>query len=158
MGVILYDDGFLPAAISIIAHAEKSIFISSFKIEISEKPKGRHLKQFFEILSKKAQEKVDIRVLTNKQNEQGYVPHTNGHAIRHFKQKHIPTRYLPNGRISHAKIIIVDNQKAILGSHNLSVRSCRSNFELSCLITDILTIDYLSKLYTHVWNTGKDAF
>ena len=157
MTVIIKDEGFLPCARALITSAQTSIFISSFKIEVSPKPRGRKLMQFFDILSQRAKEQIDVRVLTNKQNEQGYVPASNGRAIIYLKKNQIKVRVLPNQRIAHVKIIIIDNRRALIGSHNLSIKSCQSNFELSCLISDIESIKYLSTLYDNVWQKAKDA-
>lgn len=157
MPTLLKDEEFLPAAKSLIANARKSIYISSFKLEITTKRRGLRLAQLFDMLAKKKQDKVDVRVLTNKQDNQGHVPATNAYALRHMKRQKVPVRYLPNNRLTHAKILIVDEQKAIVGSHNLSVKSCHNNFEVSCFITDITTVLYLVAHYNSVWDIAREA-
>ena len=157
MNVILKDDFFLPVAEMLINQAQTSIFISSFKLELSPKPRGRKLVKFFDALSQRQKEGIDIRVLTNKQNEQGYVPASNGRVINYLKQNKIKVRHLLNQRLTHAKMILVDSHRALVGSHNLSIKSCHSNFEVSCFISDAESIKYLSTLYDHVWEKAKDA-
>lgn len=157
MNVILKDDFFLPVAKMLLNQAQTSIYISSFKLELSPKPRGRKLVKFFDALSQRQKEGIDIRVLTNKQNEQGYVPASNGRAINYLKKNQIKVRCLPNQRLTHAKMILIDSNRALVGSHNLSIKSCHSNFEVSCFVSDIESIKYLSILYDHVWEKAKDA-
>ena len=154
---LLQDEEFLPAAKSLIANAGKSIYISSFKLEITTKKRGQQLGQLFDILAKKCYDKKVVRVLTNKRDNRGHVPDTNAYAIRYLKEKRVPVRYFPNGRLCHAKILIVDDRKAIIGSHNLSVKSCHNNFEVSFFITDLVTVKYLVDAYDRVWDTAKEV-
>ena len=157
MSALLIDEAFLPAAISLISNAKKSIYVSTFKAEIVKKRRGLRLVQFFDILVKKKAEKLDVRFLTNKQSRQGNVPTTNSYVIREMQRQRVPTRYLPNNRCTHAKLIIVDDCLAILGSHNLSVKSCHYNFEVSCFIEDPTIIEHIKARYETLWTKAKDA-
>ena len=157
MSALFLDETFLPAAISLISNARKYIYVSTFKAEITKKRRGLRLKQFFDILAKKKLEKLDIRILTNKQSYQGHVPESNSYVIREMHRLGVPIRHLPNQRCCHAKIIIVDGNLAILGSHNLSVKSCHNNFEVSCLIEDIVIINHLKNRYELLWDKSKGA-
>ena len=56
---------------------------------------------------------------------------------------------LPERICCHAKIIIVDQSKAIVGSHNLGVKSCHYNFEMSYLIMDPIQVALLSNVFCH---------
>ena len=154
---LLDNEVFLPTATTLIDCAEKFIYISSFKLEISSTPRGRGLAYLFELLGEQWKKGIDIRVLTNKQGEQGHVPSTNSFAINVLKRHHIPVKVLPDSRICHAKIILVDNKAAIIGSHNLSIKSCRQNFEQSCLIDSPCTCMHLHQNFLKLWETGRDA-
>lgn len=157
MNNILKDEKFLPAALALIAGARKSIWISTFKAEITSKRRGLRLKEFFDLLAERASAGLDVRVLMNKRDNRGHVPESNAYALRFFKSSKIKVRYLPNDRVAHAKIILIDNEAAIFGSHNLSVRSCHNNFEVSCLSTSDEPVLLLVKAYQDTWDTGKDA-
>jgi len=154
---ILKDEEFLPAAKKLINQARTAVFISSFKIELSTKRRGAKLAEIFYLLKDKARDGLDVRVLTNKQNEQGYVPHTNAYVINYLKKNRVSVKCLPNNRICHAKMIIVDNEAAIIGSHNLSIKSCHNNFEMALLATDLIIVSTLKGYFISGWLTGKDA-
>ena len=156
MNTFIRDEEFLEAAKNLISKASKSIYISTFKAEISKKRRGEKLKALFDLLIDKAKKGVDVRLLTNRRDNRGYVPESNAYALRFLKSTKVKVRHLPNDRVVHAKILIVDRVKAILGSHNLSIKSCHNNFEVSCFLSDVIPVTYLACYYEDIWNTAKE--
>jgi len=154
MGLLLLDNEFLPQARALIESAEKSIDISTFKAEITTKPRGLALLHFFKVLLQKAKAGVKIRFLINWNNERRSCPKTNLYVITELKKANIPIRHLKNNRCCHAKAIIVDNKKMIIGSHNLSVKSCHNNFEISYIVANQDEVNSLSSAFN---NSFMDA-
>lgn len=155
MNEILPDEQFLPAAQYIVAQAKKSIFISTFKLEINTTTRGVRLKKLIDSLVKKSASGVDVRLLINEPNSRGYIPPANAKAITFLRPSKIKIRQLPRNRVCHAKVLIVDNEIAICGSHNLSVKSCHYNFELSCLLTEDQPVQLLTTSYKRAWDVSK---
>jgi len=149
MGLILTDHEFLPQARALVESAEKSIDISTFKAEITTKPRGLALLHFFKALLLKAKAGVKVRFLINWNNERRSCPKTNLYVITELKKANIPIRHLKNNRCCHAKAIIVDKQKMIIGSHNLSVKSCHNNFEISYIVSSQDEVANLSNIFDH---------
>jgi len=147
--MILIDNEFLPQAVALIESAHKRIDIATFKAEITSKPRGTRLRRFFDILFEKKSQGLQVNFLINWHTERRVVPLTNLFAIRELKRHKCNVRTLRNDRCCHAKIIIVDQDKAILGSHNLSVKSCHNNFEASYLVLDPVSVARLSAVYEH---------
>ncbi|KKM89905.1 hypothetical protein LCGC14_1244050 [marine sediment metagenome] len=135
MGLVLTDNNFLPQARALIESAKRSIDISTFKAEITTKPRGLALLHFFKAVLAKAKEGVQIHFLINWNNEKRSCPKTNLYVITELRKVGIDIRHLKNNRCCHAKIIIVDQERAIIGSHNLSVKSCHNNFEISYVMS-----------------------
>lgn len=153
--MLLIDQDFLPIVRGLISTAQSRIDISTFKAEITSKPRGRALRLFFEELFKKHDQGVSINFLLNWSTEKRVVPLTNKFVIHELKQHKINVRILPNNRCSHAKILIVDSRKAIIGSHNLSIRSCHNNFEVSYLIQGPADLARLNATFHRVFSTAK---
>lgn len=145
--MILIDEDFLPQAIALITSAKSRIDIATFKAEITSKPRGLRLRQFFNLLYEKRSAGLTINFLINWNDERRVVPMANLCAIRELKLHKINVRVLHGGRCCHAKIILVDRDRAIIGSHNLSVRSCHNNFEVSYIIDDPADVVRLSAVY-----------
>ena len=156
MGYLIIDNSYIPLLMSLIEQAKKEILISTFKIQTTPKPRGRLLQQFYDRLILKARAGVKIRLLINWHDNQRSVAKTNLSACQFLKSNMIEVRHLKNNRCCHAKTFIVDREKAVVGSHNLSVRSCEANFEVSYLIPDPESVAHLSSVFLHSWSDGKN--
>jgi len=137
--------------------ASRSIDISTFKAEITSKSRGRRLRLFFEKLFEKRANGVRIRFLINCHDDRRLVPLTNFSTIKELKQRKIEIRKLPGNRCCHAKILIVDQRRAIIGSHNLSIRSCHNNFEVSYLLLDPVSVNRLTSVFESTFNNAQTA-
>ncbi|MFA5430875.1 MAG: phospholipase D family protein [Candidatus Omnitrophota bacterium] len=149
------DNQFLPEAIALVKQARKEICISSFKLEISDKPRGRGLNDFFDEVITKAKEGIKVKVLFNWHDDRRSVPKTNEGAARSLRNHGADVRYLKNNRCCHAKILMIDREKILLGSHNLSIRSTQANFEMSYIIPDPETSAQVSVVFEKIFAGAK---
>ena len=148
--MLLVDNEFLEQAIAFITTAQRRIDIATFKAEITSKPRGRRLHIFFETLIKRREAGVQINFLINWNEERRACPACNISTIQELKRHKVNVRILPNNRCCHAKILIADQNKAIVGSHNLSIKACHNNFEVSYIILEPVAVARLSAVYDHV--------
>lgn len=155
--MLLKDEEFLPQATAMIDMAHHHIDIATFKAELISRPNGRRLRIFFDKLFEKAAAGVKIRFLINWHDSRRAVPLTNLLVIQEFKKRNIEIRKLPFNRCCHAKILLVDQRRAIVGSHNLSVKSCHNNFEISYLIMDPVSVARLSCIFCHTYQNSQPA-
>ncbi|MDD5505093.1 MAG: phospholipase D family protein [Candidatus Omnitrophica bacterium] len=153
--MFLIDHQYLPFATALIESAKKEILISTFKLEITDKPRGRALFNFFNTLIKKRQAGVKIKILFNCHDDRRSTPKTNFSSSATLKKHGIDIRHLKDNRCCHAKTMIIDRQHAVIGSHNLSVMSCLSNFEISYIVEDLPSINALSTVFDHSFNAAK---
>ena len=140
-----------------VRDAQKSIDISTFKAELTIKPRGRKLKAFFDALMEKQKAGISVRFLVTKRENYGHIPFTNLYAVRALKEAGIRVRHPRFDQLCHAKLLIVDRETALLGSHNLSIKSCSSNFETSIFFTNKLCVEEFFYAYEKVWANGKNA-
>ncbi len=78
---------------------------------------------------------VDVRVILAGERDHwlvwlagfAFLDEMRGSGVRFY-------RYQPG--FMHQKVVLIDDQVAAIGSHNLDSRSCRLNFEASALIFD----------------------
>jgi phosphatidylserine/phosphatidylglycerophosphate/cardiolipin synthase-like enzyme len=155
MGLLIVDSQYVPQAIALVKSARKEICISSFKLEISEKPRGRDLCEFFDEIKEKIKQGVKVKILFNWHDDRRSVPKTNEGAAHNLKNCGADVRYLKNNRCCHAKLLMIDREKILLGSHNLSVRSTQANFELSYLIPDPETVQQVSAVFERIFGDAK---
>ena len=156
--MILHDENFLPMAFQLIHNANRSICISTFKAEITHKKRGMELVILFEELIRKKRQGVDVKFIINYHADQRLIPKTNIYVINYLKDNDIEVRSLRLKRCNHAKIVMVDTEQAIIGSHNLSVKSVNNNFEVSYLVKSIVDVCYLQSVFDTVWLSAKLPF
>jgi len=154
--MILYDEKFIIAAKELLSSAKQRIDISTYKAEYTTTPRGKALNELFEILIRKKSEGVLINFIVNQTDHKRTGPRSNIIAIKKLKEKGINPRILPDNRCCHAKIIIVDQEKAIIGSHNLSIRSTTENFEISTLLSDEISVSFVQAVYNKNLAVSKE--
>ena len=155
MGLLVVDNQYISVAQALVEQAKKEICISSFKLEINEKPRGRTLKKLFDSVIEKLKTGVKVKILFNWHDDQRSVAKTNLYASSFLKAAGCDVRHLRNNRCCHAKLLIIDREKVLLGSHNLSIRSCENNFELSYLIPDPETVAQVGDVFERSFLDAK---
>jgi phosphatidylserine/phosphatidylglycerophosphate/cardiolipin synthase-like enzyme len=156
MGMIVVDNQYGDLALAMINQSKRDICLSTFKIEKNDKPKGRLLEQIFNALLRKRAEGINIKLLFNWHDDKKSIARTNQSAGTFLKQRGIEVRHLKDNRCCHAKTLIIDEDKAIIGSHNLSCKSLSNNFEISYLITEPETVKQLKSIFSNSWMNAKD--
>jgi len=149
MGLLLIDNEYLPHLKALIETAKSNIDISAFKVEMTHKPRGTALYTFWLQIIEKLKRGIKVRLLLNWHADRRSVAKTNLYVMQQMKQRGADVRFLRNNRCCHAKFVIIDRKKAIIGSHNLSVRSCHNNFEISYILEDQQAIERLQSVFEH---------
>jgi phosphatidylserine/phosphatidylglycerophosphate/cardiolipin synthase-like enzyme len=152
MNTILIDQSFIEWATIAATAATRSIDITTFKAEVCHKQRARKLLTFFETLKQRAGAGVRIRILINWNEEKRAVPKTNIFAAQWLTEAGVDVRHLRNNRCCHTKLIIIDNQVAAIGSHNLSVKSISDNFEITLATIETADIRLLSEIFCRIFN------
>jgi len=152
---VLSDEKFGKFANFVLMDAKKEIMISTFKAEIPQKNKAIALEDIFKNITLAHQRGIKVKALINWHENKRCVPKTNIRAMLEFQRLGIPVRHLKNNRCCHTKLIIADDLTAIIGSHNLSIKSVTSNFETSVLIIDKDIVKQLKEMFLKTWNSAK---
>lgn len=155
MEKIYFDNTLSEAVCSAFTGAKRKIQISTFKLEIFGKNIPPPVKKIAAALEAAIIRGVKAEILLNWRPGRGGVPRTNDYCAVEMINRGAAVRYLPSGRCIHAKIIIIDDVYAILGSHNFSVRSFISNFEASTEITTPEILEILTKQFSNLFSTAK---
>jgi len=156
LGKILLNEQFLIKATHVAEITKERLYITTFKAEICAKPRCHNLLKFFTIVSDKAKSGVDVRFITNQTTPRRSIPLSNFNAIQELRRTNAKVRCLKNNRICHAKLILSDSFTAIIGSHNLSVKSCQSNFEISYIFNDAYIVKELYSIFDTLWDNAKE--
>jgi phosphatidylserine/phosphatidylglycerophosphate/cardiolipin synthase-like enzyme len=153
---ILYDQQLLSFIMPCIREAQRYIFISTFKAQWTNNREGQRLALFWKTLLDKAEQNVKINVLLNYHANKARIAKSNIALVNKVKHQNIKFRYLANNRCIHAKIFLIDDQVATIGSHNLSNASHQRNFEATIAIHETEKIRALKDKITKLWLEAKE--
>ena len=81
---------------------------------------------------------------------------SNSQGISTIKQGGVQVREDPQ-LYMHAKIIIVDGQKAFVGSENISTQSLDQNRELGIIVSDTAVLNKLQVTFQHDWGVSQSV-
>lgn len=129
------------ALTTLITSAAKTVEV---EVEIIEDP------QIESLLSEKARNttvKVIIPTLSQ-------IP-SNGDNVKRLESAGVIVRTLSSPYV-HAKLILIDDTKAYVGSVNLSTQSMNENRELGIMLSENDSIQMLDSTFESDWNKAKD--
>jgi cardiolipin synthase A/B len=81
---------------------------------------------------------------------------SNSQGIATIKQGGVQVREDPQ-LYMHAKIIIVDGQRAFVGSENISTQSLDQNRELGIIVSDTAVLNKLQATFQHDWGVSQSV-
>jgi len=152
---ILKNEEFLAGAQAILGLARQRVDICTYKFDLSERADARDLNSLVKILFTLASNKILVRVLLNTTGRHSGLTKINENAAKILKKNGLQVRCLPDGRCQHAKAIIVDDEFAMIGSHNWSPRSMTDNMEMSVLIKGAEYLQNVKATFNKVWEGSK---
>jgi len=150
----IVDNEFLTIAPFVIDQAKKNLYISTYRLQIHTKSKARNFLNLYKALIDALGRGVRVHILAQYSEKLGLSPHSNELSMAILKDKGAAVRFLKRGRISHAKMIICDDDYLIVGSHNWSLSSLTRNFEFSILSNEPATIREAKEHYFANWEAG----
>lgn len=151
---LLNDHNYLSFIIPSVSAAQRYIFISTFKAEWKANQNCQQLGVFWETILKKAHADVRINLLLNFHLSKARIAKSNALLAKKLFHHNIDIRYLPANRCVHAKIILIDDKMAALGSHNLSTASHCRNFEMSYFTESRATVNAIKEICSKIWATA----
>lgn len=152
---IIFDQEAVFSYLQAIQRAESEILISCFKFNLPKKEKVLGTRVILDHLINAKHRGVNIKVLIHFRQPRDEVANANKEVIRRLKNEDIDVRHLRNNRMLHAKFMVMDENIAILGSHNLSMSSLRRNFEASIIFQDDIEIKRLVAKFYDLFRTAQ---
>ena len=126
--------------IPLIKQAKKSIDIVIYDWRWYPDQIGSSIQLFNNAIINASKKNIDVKVIT-------YATHT----LEILSVLGIKTTKLPSRRPLHTKLMIIDNQKVIIGSHNYTMNAFTINYEVSAIIQDEEVVKRLIQYFQNLW-------
>ena len=119
-----------------ISGANERIWISVYVATLNFKKKNDLVYILFQNLQRKLGEGVDVRLLVDRPRLHKPNYHAGSFLIRRLKEWSFPFWLAPVGHTLHAKVILIDDRQAFIGSHNLAKSSLLNPLEMTVETSD----------------------
>jgi len=129
--------------VPLIEHATKSIDIIVFDWRWYSQDPGAPVQLFNQAILRAVRRGVKVRVIANNDN-----------IINILKGEGCQAKRLITKRLLHCKIMIIDGQMMITGSHNYTEYAFEMNLELSVIFDDPLAIDQALVFFNNLFNSN----
>jgi phosphatidylserine/phosphatidylglycerophosphate/cardiolipin synthase-like enzyme len=152
---LLFDRGYLQKVPGLIESAQVRVRVAMFQMAVKGRAAKATSRELAGKLWAKAREGKDVRVILNVAPGKARVAAINRDAAKWLRERGVEVRMLWPVRICHAKMVIVDDRIAIIGSHNWSPSALSGNFEVSVVIRDPGTVRKLVEYFDQLWVVSK---
>jgi len=150
---LLPNEAYYMWALKLIERANKSIHIAVYvmKYDSNEPPSSDPVNMLLLKLVEAKNRGVDVKVVVDDATLRSY-PMT----IQYLKTNGISVRLDPKGGVTtHAKIVIVDGEWIIIGSHNWTESALSNNNECSVLICSNSLAAKVEEYFNGLWSFGR---
>lgn len=151
---VLLGGDFLPTVVTQIKEVEESIWVVMFGWSWYPGQRTGTCQDINRELCIRAKNGVDVRVLLHNESIGRSLHKINRQTAEHLRQNKAQVRWGNTGFPLHAKVWIFDRARVILGSHNISVRSVRTNQEVSVLLDDYNEVKCILEWFEGLWAKG----
>jgi phosphatidylserine/phosphatidylglycerophosphate/cardiolipin synthase-like enzyme len=129
-----FGSDFLASVLPLIEQAHISIDICAYNWAFKDWERCNQITIFTKAVMAAKKRGVIVRAVLNAESATHYITRTNSRTIQKITSVGIEAKLTRTTPITHCKLIIIDNEYTIIGSHNLTARSITSNDETSAII------------------------
>lgn len=149
----LHDAGYTAALNTAIAAARTRLWINMFYIGVAPRmDQDFHSRRLLELVAEKAEDGLNVKVLLGTQDLNSPLEIQNG-LLAHTWGSRFPVRFYASDRrqYSHSKYVLIDEDQAVVGSHNWSHRSLAVGRDDSVRVVSPDLAEYLSNDFHRKW-------
>ncbi|MEM0239030.1 MAG: phospholipase D-like domain-containing protein [Ignisphaera sp.] len=148
---VLVDKSYFQAVQSLLERANKSIYIVMYAMKYDPAEPGDPVNELLDIVVNKSRYGVDVKIVVDDVTYKDY-PDTIAFLLRNNISVRLDES---SGRTTHAKLVIVDNRTAVLGSHNWTESALQLNHEASVEIDCPDAVRTLLNYFDSLWAGGR---
>ncbi len=130
----LIGNNYLQEVLPLINRATSSIDILAYQWGYYAHTPGTNIQSFSYAIKSAIIRGVKVRVLLHSGCPSDHLRRINADMASHLKSWGASVKFYKSGRTLHSKVVMIDREYVIIGSHNFSKMSMSSNIEVSVLL------------------------
>ncbi len=140
---------------AILENARLSIKAVQFVVQVKGKSAKMSSRELCIKLAAKVRDGVRVQALLNSAGGGWRAPALNRQAAQWLQDRGVEVHTLGASRTCHAKMLIIDDEIAIVGSHNWTPYALERNFEVSILVRDPNCAGRLAQHFDQLWQVSQ---
>lgn len=153
---IAVDRQIYPLISDVIRSTKKELCLAFFQMTLDEKYLVGLYLNIFSSLKSRVDEGVNVRVILNQKFANAIQSSLNHKTLRLLTAFGIDTRQADPRFVLHAKLIISDGEKAVLGSFNMTATSLCDNREVAVYLCSPLVKQILVPYFEEIWQRSEN--
>ncbi len=142
---VVFNQEYYPTLKNLIQNSQKSISI----VGLSMRAKYGKCQSIVRSLKKAQKRGVKIQVFLEGDSHGGW---RNKQTLALLKKVGIVGKYDSKKRLTHAKLVLVDDHYVLIGSTNLTHNSMSNNNESNLLVHSSQAVSFYRKYFEHLWH------
>ena len=140
---------------AILENAKTSVKVVQFVVQLKGKSTKMSSRELGIKLAAKVRDGVRVQALLNQAGGGWRAPALNRQSSKWLSDRGVEVRTLGSGRTCHAKLLIIDDEIAIVGSHNWTPYALERNFEVSVLVRNPGCVGKLTAHFEELWKASQ---
>lgn len=132
----LIENDYIHFVLKLLPTVKKSLYMIIYLAKPNLKRKHDDVKAVLDLIIKLSNEKIETKIMIDSLQSNNPVSKANAISYNYLKSNGIDIKATKRARLTHSKLILIDDNITITGSHNLTNGSLHKNREVSILITD----------------------
>ena len=145
---VLNDANYTKRVLPLISKANESVLVIMYVAKYDPDDPADPANDILEALVNASERGVSVRVIL-----EGDVS-TNNETARFLSSHGVDVRYDPDGITTHSKLVVIDGEFVVLGSHNWTESALAYNHETSILLKSEKIADVYESYFESLWDTS----
>jgi len=142
---------YLPKVKELITNSKKYIYIYMYGLRFDESSDENPIKQLLDLLIEAHNRGADVKLITELSDYNDLLNQFNNEVISYLTENGIEVRYDPKDKITHSKLVIIDD-KVLIGSTNWGYGAMFMYNEANILLDIPKATNYFKDYFFKLWN------
>ncbi len=151
--VLLTDKEYMSNLLYLLDHADSYVHVIMFVVKYDAREENDPVNQVLHRLVDLADRGVDVRIIVDDATLRSY-----SDTIRFLKDHGINVKLdESSGRTTHTKMVIIDGEILLVGSHNWTESALSRNHEATILVRDSTIIGEAEEYFEAIYSGGRSV-
>lgn len=147
----LTDENSYRAIKDLLASANREILICLYQLKLKSPLRNSIINNLVSILVSKFQAGCSVKILLNYKSPGDILRGCQVEGYKRLRKEGLEVKLFPHNKLLHSKLVVVDERKIYLGSHNWTVTAFMENFESGIILNSEGIAKFFKSYFEKLW-------